>query len=162
MNIKNYSTTVSVSKTLNEIEELLVNHNATDVLKQYNSDKEVTAILFNVQTEHGKASFKLGFDWRKVAEILTRQFKSRQKRDETRNDRKRANQVLWRIVKDYLATQLSFIEIGLAEIQQVLLPFSCTEDGQAFYDIYKKLIENEYKLIKSDKSDNIDFIEVQK
>lgn len=139
--IKNYTTQVSITKTLSEIEELLVRHNARKVLKEYNGIGDVTAITFSIETHLGSQGFKLYFDWRQVAEILSKQFKTYQKKTEVKNNREKANQVGWRIIKDWLFSQLSIVEIGLAEIQQVLLPYMCYKDGST---IYQRFIESNF------------------
>jgi hypothetical protein len=44
--IKNYTTTVSITKTLSEIEDLLLRFKATDILKQYDEDQNVISCCF--------------------------------------------------------------------------------------------------------------------
>ena len=132
--IKNYTTKVSVIKTLSEIEELLVKHKAVRIVKDYNGVNEVISITFGVIIQGELIAFKLHFDWQKVAEILSQQFKTHQKKTECRNDRKKANQIGWRVIKDWLSSQMSLVEIGLAEIQQILLPYACRPNGQTYYE----------------------------
>jgi hypothetical protein len=45
-----------------------------------------------------------------------------------------ANQVAWRIVKDWTEAQLAMIEAGLVDVAQVFLPYAQDSAGNSVYD----------------------------
>lgn len=154
--IKNYTTQVSVTKTLSEIEELLLKFKASDILKQYDEDQNITALRFILRIEGKPIPFKLYFDWQKVAEVLSRQYQRDYYIRDVRNDKKRALQVGWRIMKDWLYSNLSIIEIGIAKVQQLLLSYATMNNDMTFFECFEKhqfdnlLIETSKEVDKSE------------
>ncbi len=127
MNIKNYTTSISASRTITEIEELLVNAGASAIMKTYRGDGRVEALTFKYQ-ERG---YKLPANTEKVYEILKQKHRAGQALQE------QAERVAWRVLKDWLHAQLSLIAIGQAEYEQVMLSYMW--DGkQSFYEMVKE------------------------
>ena len=136
--IKNYTTTVSITKTLTEIEDLLLRFKASDILKQYDTDQNITSVCFILNINNKPLPFKLNFNWQNVAEVLSREYKRESYKRDIRNDKKRALQVGWRIMKDFLYSQLSIVEIGIAKVHQVLLPYIAINDNTTFFEYLEK------------------------
>ncbi len=70
MGLKNYSTTISATKTIMEIEDILSRHKATDSWKQYDGNGNIIALNFAVNTDFGKMPFKLPVNVDAVRQIL--------------------------------------------------------------------------------------------
>ena len=127
MNIKNYTTGISASRTMVEIEELLVGAGAEAIQKTYRGDGRVEALMFKLQGR----GYKLPANTEKVYEILKQHHREGQALKE------QSERVAWRVLKDWLHAQLSLIAIGQAEVEQVMLPYMW--DGtRSFYEIIKE------------------------
>src|SRR4030042_1830528 len=57
--IKNYSTTISVDKTVSEIEKILSVHGAKKVMKEYGPDGVICMLAFTIDTPNGEMPVKL-------------------------------------------------------------------------------------------------------
>lgn len=137
MSLLNYTTEVATEKTVTEIQRLLTRAKATAVLSEY-QDGILSAISFRIQTAHGLLSFRLPANVQQVYVALCRdqhigrRFKTKEQ----------AARVAWRIVKDWLAAQLAFIESGQAELTQLFL--HCAQDPKTGETVYEQLIESKF------------------
>ena len=132
MPIANYTTTVPASRSLQWILELLGNAGAKAIMQDYES-KEVCAVTFRIDRGEQQLGFRLPCDWRKTLTVLTRA-KECPARFKTSDHAKR---VAWRCVHDWLRAQLALIEIGAAELEQVMLPYAITHTGETLYERLK-------------------------
>lgn len=137
--IKNYSTKVAAIGTIAEIEIMLVKHGAKGIMKQYDNGI-VVAVMFSINTKHGEIGFKLPCEFKKLQKKLT-ELRNQQKitiswakvRDFTH-----AQNVGWRIIKDWIEVQLAFVQIGLVEFDQVFLPYAYNQvTKKTFYESLK-------------------------
>lgn len=140
MRIKNYTTAVPASRTQYEIEQLLIAHGATAIIKQYRGDGKVDALMFQYN-QHG---FKLPAQLEKTMSLLDEipswSGKSRDLREA------QAERISWRVIKDWLEAQFALIQIGQAEFEQVMLPYMW--DGRT--TLYDKLKGSDFMLPKGE------------
>jgi hypothetical protein len=118
MPILNYTTTISVSKTAGEIQEILAKAGANRVMIEFGSDRTPDAIYFEIDVNNRTAQFRLPSRWHGVAQSLQdskveRKFKTEEQ----------ARRVAWRIIKDWCEAQLAIIEAGAAELAEVFFPY---------------------------------------
>lgn len=127
MGLKNYTTGISVDKTVLEIEQILSRHSATDIWKQFDGAGNVVCVNFAVNTEFGKMPFRLPMDVLAVSQILKNEKKSGKLSGVSNReamDLEHARRVGWRIVKDWIDSQMALVEIKLVKIEQVFLPYA--------------------------------------
>jgi hypothetical protein len=125
--IANRTTTVSAEKTVNEIQSILAGVRASKMMLEYDSDGKPSAIAFQIDREGQTMAFRLPCDWQGVLRALKRERGGIQHRLLTPDHAKR---VSWRIIKDWLRAQLSLIEAGASTMEEVMLPWAITTDGQ--------------------------------
>jgi len=118
MPILNYTTTISVSKTAGEIQEILAKAGANRVMIEFGADRTPDAIYFEIDVNNNTAQFRLPSRWHGVAQALQdskveRKFKTEEQ----------ARRVAWRIIKDWCEAQLAIIEAGAAELPEVFFPY---------------------------------------
>lgn len=123
MPILNYTTSVSVERSVAEIQKKLVKASASAILSEYENGV-ISHISFKVKTEHGDISFRLPANIDGVFAAL--------RRDNKAIKREQANRVAWRIVKDWVEAQLAIIEAGMATLPQVFLPYAQTRNGTVY------------------------------
>lgn len=132
MPLLNYTTTVAASKTVGQVQELLVKAGATSIHTEY-VEGRAAALSFVVETEYGIRGFTLPIDVDAVTKVL-------------RNDRRvtpkyrtpeQAERVAWRILKDWVEAQLAIIETRMVSLDQVMLPYMQDASGKTVFDLYR-------------------------
>jgi hypothetical protein len=127
--ILNYTTEVSVEKTLGEISRLLTRAKASAILTEFD-DGTLTGLSFRIGTEFGVLTFRLParveavFTMLQRSEAIPRRFRTREQ----------AARVACRIIKDWLEAQMAMIQAGLVKLEEVFLPYAQDETGRTVYD----------------------------
>ncbi|MGV3588579.1 MAG: hypothetical protein ACO1OF_16355 [Adhaeribacter sp.] len=130
MAILNYTTKISASKTVGEIQELLTQAGARRVIVDNNLEREPVSISFQIEiTEGVPVYFSLPCNWEGVLAALVKD-----KVDSRYRNPDQAKRVAWRVVKDWIEAQLAIIYAQQATLLQVFLPYAQTKDGNTLYD----------------------------
>lgn len=119
MALKNYSTDVPVAKTVSEIHVMLAEHKAKKIMFDYAESGELIAVCFIIPTPNGGFGVKLPANIDRVREVLRRQKAANKGRTTINDSREQAARVAWRIVKDWLSSQLAILETEMVDVQQV-------------------------------------------
>lgn len=141
--IKNYSTTISVEKTIAEIEKMLSMYGATKIMKEYNGDGIPDKLIFGVLTEHGELPVKLPVNVKKIHEVFKIQVSNGtlpKKYWEGEWAIAQAHRVGWRIIKDWLDAQLTLLNIQLVKVSEIFLPYAY--DSQSDQTLFQKMENN--------------------
>lgn len=128
MAILNYTTKISVAKTMGEIQELLGSKGALSVSSVY-EDGEATAVHFALKVNNQTINFKLPANWQGVLAA----FKKDRAVPRSSETEEQAKMTAWRIVKNWVEAQLALIEAGQAEMAEVFLPYATTSSGQTLF-----------------------------
>lgn len=142
--IKNYTTSIPWQKTVMEIEYLLAEFGAEAVMKEYRGDGRIESLSFKITTKFGVRGFKLPANTESVKMILTEQKLCPHSKVE-----EQAEKTAWRIIKDWLHAQISLVKVGIAEPEQIMLPYMAGDGGKTLYEI----IENRQLRIEGDSYD---------
>lgn len=138
----NYTTTKPVWETVGEVQGLLAKHGATHVMTEYGQGGTITGIAFVVPTDHGPRRYSLPVQVEAVHTRLQQQHADAHPQSTIRKKGKptseRSAMVAWRILKDWLEAQLAIVEVGMAHVDQVMLPYMQTGDhGETVYELYR-------------------------
>jgi hypothetical protein len=143
MPLLNYTTTVQVQKTVAEIIAMLTGHGARAILQEYDDHGTITGLSFKVRVGEQELAFRLPADWRAVLRVMehdrrvARRFKTPDQ----------ARRVAWRILKEWIAAQMALIEVRLATLEQVFLPYAILADGRT---VYERLRDQRFALPPAD------------
>ena len=134
MSIKGYTTTVSCEQTVMEIEMILVQFGADAIIKEYAGDGTIRQLSFKFQG-HG---YQLPANVDKVKERLVELKETHRIKMKTSmaDMDAQAVRVAWRVLKDWLHSQMTVIYIGQAEVDQVLLPYM-SDGRRTVYEMFK-------------------------
>jgi hypothetical protein len=137
MALMHSTTTVSVDKTLTEIERLLARAGARSIRVDYQAAGTPTAVSFVIETPRGARGFRLPADLEAIWRVLTRQWQQGHmpRRFTTREQ---AARVGWWAIKDWLEAQLVLVETQMVCLEQVMLPYLRVADDQVLYDAYRE------------------------
>ena len=150
MTLKNYTTGIDFQKTIMEIETILASNGASNIFKQY-EDGIPSKIAFQYQIKNKDSNminvnFMLPMEEKKVLEIL-------KKSKGVPNSRKNIDQARrtgWRIIKDWIDSQMALVQINLVEFEQVFLPYMYNFETNE--TIYSKLKNKNFGLQIENKS----------
>jgi hypothetical protein len=130
MPIKNYTSEVPASRSIQEIQDSLVKHGATGVLMEYEPGTgRIAALKFKLPFRDNDLSFQLPVEWRKFKAVLLEQRVRRAQDDDV------AYRIAWRCIRDWVLAQMALFETNMVEIPQVFLPFAVAKGGvSTLYD----------------------------
>lgn len=136
--IKNYTSSVPASRSVQHIEDRLVVSGARNITKDYDLSNCLVGICFLIETQEGKLVFKLPARIDQCEIIL----KARLKRSPTGTAEKRikeqAARTSWKLLSDWVDVQMSLIELGQVEMIEIFLPYIYdTKTDQTFYEVIK-------------------------
>jgi hypothetical protein len=138
MNLKNYSSTIPASRSVEKIELLLVSAGATHISKSY-KDKSVDGFVFQLPVNDKPLSFKLPA---KVDAVYNRMLKGvsfHRVRDidaRKRTIREQAERTAWKILLDWVHINVSLIEIDQAKPQEIFLPYLYNfKEDKTFFEL---------------------------
>jgi hypothetical protein len=137
MSVLNYTTKVAATKTIGEVQELLVKHGASRIAIDY-LDGNATGVTFAVTTVHGPRLFSLPVDVDAMERLLKNHRSSGGMSAAAFHTRAHAERVAWRVIKDWLAAQLTLVQTEMASLDQVMLPYLHTDQsGRTLYAAYR-------------------------
>ena len=140
--LKNYTSKIPVSRSISSIEAKLVYHGANNILKEYDKEKQLTGICFNLEIEGRVVPFKLPARVEKCYKVLwagvRRPTTGTQKRV-----KEQAERTAWKILSDWVDIQMSMIELQQTEMMEVFLPY--LYDYQNKMSLFEKLKEKKFK-----------------
>lgn len=128
MPIANYTTGVPVSRSMMEVQELLMRAGAKSVRIDY-QDREPHALAFLLTIHDTDVPYQLPAN----AEGMLRAMKADRKVPRHFCNLDRARMVAWRTVKDWLRAQFALVEAEQATLAEVMLPYAVTASGRTLY-----------------------------
>lgn len=122
MPIKNYTTKIAPEKTIGEIQGLLLTWKVREVSIRWDDQGAPAALWFVLPTKWGERSYLMPANVDGVWAVLRRTVNSN-------TLRVHAARVAWRTVQDWLEAQLAVVQAGSAVLEQVMLPYMSSDDG---------------------------------
>jgi hypothetical protein len=124
--LKNYTSTVPVSKSISEIEELLSQAGADMILKQYEDgeagSRVVTGFTFTIKDNEQTAMFKLPSNTREFAAAMLAEKKKLHKGTRALVA-EQAERTAWKVLNDWVAIQLTLIRVHQIHPFQVFMGY---------------------------------------
>lgn len=127
MAIKNYTTKVPASRSIEEIHTSLFKHGAVGCMFAYDGQGRISALRFALNVGEQVVNFSLPVEWRRFQEVL--------KKDKVQrwNDEDYCYRVAWRNLRDWVLAQMALYETQMVELPQVFLPFANDIRGETLY-----------------------------
>lgn len=129
MPLKDYTTVVTVHRSIGEITEALVKAGARGIGQEYDDDGHVAGLEFAIPVAGDMLRYALPVRAAAVAEVLTRQKVSPKYRE-----RDHVERVAWRIMRDWVLAQLAIIETQMVTLPQVMLPYMRIDGDTTVYE----------------------------
>ena len=146
MNLKNYSSSVPVDRSIQLIEYQLVTAGAQHISKSY-ADQQVTGIVFELIVKEQSLVFKLPARWDRVfAKMLSERNKSSRqpiKPEAEDNLKKQAQRTAWKILLDKVQIQVTNILIDQEDPVEAFMSY--LYDGRTDRTAYEIMKETNYR-----------------
>lgn len=152
--IKNFSTSVSVERTVTEIEKMLSKFGANKIMKEYDNEGRPVRLIFSIITEYGEMPVKLPVRVDKILDVfkvqvsdgkLPKRYWGGEWADA------QAHRVGWRIIKDWLDAQLTLLNIEMVKVEEIFLPYAY--DSGSNKTLFQKMEESGFSGFIEGRSD---------
>ena len=146
MFLKNYTSDVPVSQTIDRIEKVLIKCGVAGIMKEYGPTGQVSALTFKIVL-NGAAPWVIRMpanvqkawdalwlnyaDGDKLSEDGMRLHWSPYKKKRKADFREQAERTAWKIVQDWIEVQMSMVQMQQADFREVFLPY--VWDGKRTY-----------------------------
>lgn len=140
MAILNYTTQIDAFKTVSEIEYILMKHKAKSIMKNYEGES-ISGLSFLIDTGRQQVPVKLPVRIDECLKVL-----QKEKQRGTKNikaTREQAERVAWRILKDWIESQMALLDIEMVRFEEIFLPYIELQGGET---IYEKLNRQQFLL----------------
>lgn len=120
--MKNYTTEVSADRSIQEIERILIDHEATDIWKEY-AGKQVVALNFGIKTEFGKLPIRLTANVEGVRQVLINEQRSGKIKISKQKvaGEEHPRNVAWRVIRDWVDSQMARVDAEKVNIERIFL-----------------------------------------
>ena len=118
MNVKNYTSTVPASTSINHIKKKLIDFGAHDINEKY-KDKELISISFLITQDGITIPFQLPARVEAVEKVMN---KGGTSVSTLERNKKQAARTAWKNVREWLEIQLTMVMMDQVELIEVLLP----------------------------------------
>jgi hypothetical protein len=145
--LKNYTSTVPVSRSVQHIEDQLVSHGAKNIMKMYDERKRLDAICFIVPIPgKGDVPFRLPTNVTACEKVLRAAVKRRTDERDAKI-REQAERTSWKLESDWVDIQMAKIELQQINMLQVFLAY--TYDPASNTTFYQRIEANGFKLLEN-------------
>lgn len=134
MPLKDYTTKISPHQSLGEIQGMLADAGANRLQIEY-ADSQPSAIAFTLDIGSGSHSYILPANVNGVFRVLSTEYEERRSRAHTgAPDIHQARRVAWRILHDWVDSQMAIVASGMVTMDQVMLPYLSVGAGKTLYE----------------------------
>ena len=141
MPLLNYTSEVPAEKSIAQIQKCLVEHGATAIINDYDGNGFIVALTFKITIGDQDYGVKLPTDWRPVLKILEsgKKFNARLLTESAKKNRQeQALRTAWKITNDWVKAQMAIIQVKMASLEQVFLPYIIAKQGQTVYEVWRE------------------------
>ena len=143
MNIRNYTSSVPVTNSINYIEHRLSTAGASHIAKFYEGNRPV-GMIFQITHNNVPLTFKLPAKSESVFNVLYNAVK-RPRPSTKDNIRMQSDRTAWKILSDWIDIQVTMIQLEQAEFTEVFLPYFY--DQKSNKTLFEKVASNEIRLL---------------
>ena len=142
--VKNYTSQVTASRSVQHIEDRLVSHGAMNILKLY-EDKSLIGIAFILCVNGKQIPFRLPARIVNVEKMLRDQVK-RPRSGTIANIKAQAERTAWKLLADWVDIQVSLVELQQVQFMEVFLPYVYDHAKQQTF--FEKLEQTGFKQLE--------------
>lgn len=149
--LKNYTTTIKPEKTIAEIEKMLSEYGATQILKKYDEKGRPISMAFMINTKRGEIPILLPAKIPQVLMAFERGVSKKLLPRSYSGNKEQAFKTGWRLLKDWLDVVLSRFNLDLEKPEEAFLAY--LYDYEKEETLYEKLEKTGFQAIPYQKKD---------
>jgi hypothetical protein len=137
MAIKNYTSDKPIDRIFAELQQTLGTHGAKHISFEYGDDGKVQGLAFTIKVNDRFIPIKLPARVEKAQAVLKRQYENGEIKSHIGTkvySYDQAYRVAWRNILDWVLAQMALLEIGMAKMEEVFLPYMQDRDGVTFFE----------------------------
>ncbi len=120
--IKNYTSTVPVSRSVQHIEDCLIRHGAKSIIKEMDDNKKISCLCFMLPYKGKEIPFKLPANVAQCEKVFRAEVR-RPTSGTYERIAKQAEMTSWKLMSDWVDIQMSLVELKQVELMQVFLAY---------------------------------------
>jgi hypothetical protein len=131
------STEISVQRTAQEIQALLAEAGARQIVMDYGEGGKITGMHFLLIVRGVPFPFKLPVRTESVQKIFKQRRTQTQRWDARKyeqRDREQAERVAWRQLLRWIQAQLAMVDAGMVETREVFAPYLMDPTGRTLFE----------------------------
>lgn len=144
MTLKNYTSSVSASRSISRIETKLASHGARQIVKFYDDDNRVSSVAFIMKFDGIEMPYKLPARVAECEKVLKAGIR-RPRPDTFKRISDQAERTAWKIVSDWVDAQMAMIELSQVEFMEVFLPYLYSYNKEQ--TLFESIKERGYKAL---------------
>jgi hypothetical protein len=137
MAIKNYTSDKPIDRIFAELQQTLGTHGAKHLSFEYGDDGKVHGVTFTIKVNDRFIPVKLPARVEKAQAVLKRQYETGAIKSHIGTkvySYDQAYRVAWRNILDWVQAQMALLEIGMAKMEEVFLPYMQDREGVTFFE----------------------------
>jgi hypothetical protein len=139
--VKNYTSSVPASRSVQHIEDALIAAGAHSIIKMC-ENRKLTGIAFVINVNGSDIPYRLPARIANVEKVLKSQVK-RPRRGTMENISAQAERTAWKLLSDWVDIQCSLIELKQVKFPEVFLPY--VYDLSSKKTFFEKIEENNFR-----------------
>ena len=138
------TTTVSVEKTMMEIEKLLADAGATQTMRENDKRHRPCGMSFQIETPDGLVPFRLPVNIDAVYQLLLAERRNNWEQWVQERVDAQAQRTAWRIIREWVHVQTTLIQTQMVTVTEVFMPYMLSDGNQT---LYERLMEHGMKAL---------------
>lgn len=133
MPILNYTTDITVAKSMGEVTAALARRGVARISTVFDDNGVPAGLGFTMKTAYGLRDFELPIRTEGVLRVLTEE---RRTNSRVKATAEQAAKVAWRIAKDWLEAQAALVDAELVTLDEVMFPYMVADKGKTTWQLY--------------------------
>jgi hypothetical protein len=140
--IKNYTSEKPIDRIFAELQQTLGTHGSKQISYHYGDDGKVHGVTFVIKVGERFLPIKLPARVQNAQALLKQQWDagliSHKRGAEKTYGYEQAYRVAWRNILDWVQAQMALLDIGMAKMEEVFLPYVVNREGKTLFEYYEQ------------------------
>ncbi len=161
MALKSAYSDISIDKIFAELQKTLGQHGAKQISYDYGDDGRVQGVQFVIKVNDRFLPVRLPARVEKAQAVLKRQWDAgiishKRAKEKTYGD-EQAYRVAWKNILEWTQAQMALIEIEMAKLEEIFLPYMVDRSGKTYFETLEK---RQFQLESGDTVEDAEVIHV--
>ena len=135
--VKNYRSDIPINRIFEQLQKILSEHGARQITFDYRADGKVAAVTFVIIVNSKPIPVRLPARVEQAQALLKKQFELgliSRKIGKKVYEPDHAYRVAWRNILDWVDAQMALLDIEMARLEEVFLPYMVMRSGETFLE----------------------------